>query len=105
MTAPTLTVPRTSAAAGGPRVLARGTVARGAGGRTICPECGADAVIGEACPGCRSFVAPEGVAGTLTVATVVAGRRVVVTAERTPEGRWCPGRLGHPRLATVPRQD
>jgi hypothetical protein len=86
----------------GPVVIARGVVARGAGGRTICTACGADAVIGEACPECRQLAAPEGLAGTLTVATSAAGRRLVVTVERTPEGRWAPRELGYrPRITRL----
>jgi hypothetical protein len=84
----------------GPVVIARGVIARGAGGRTICTACGADAVIGEACPECRQLAAPEGLAGTLTVATSAAGRRVVVTVERTPEGGWTPRELGRCRVIT-----
>lgn len=80
----------------GPLVLARGVVARGAGAATTCPECGQDAVTGQACPECGQLAAPEGWTGVLTVATSIGGRRQVVTVERTPEGRWAPAELGRP---------
>jgi hypothetical protein len=79
----------------GPVILVRGVVARGAGCRDVCSECGyGPVVVGQACPDCRQVAAPEGVAGTLTVATSIGGHRQVVTVERSPEGGWVPVTLG-----------
>jgi len=68
-------------------------MARGAGVQDICHECGGNVVVGETCGECGQLAAPDGLAGTLTVATSVAGRRRVVTVERAPEGGWCPVRI------------
>jgi len=57
----------------------------------ICHECGGNVVVGETCGECGQLAAPDGLAGTLTVATSVAGRRRVVTVERGARGRVVPG--------------
>jgi hypothetical protein len=84
-----------------PEVVARWTVAADAGTEGACDECGTPAVIGQQCPTCRQLVDPRGPLGRLAVATVIAGRRTVVIAERTPAGGWAPVRRWTPEPRTA----
>jgi hypothetical protein len=86
-----------------PVVVRRWCGARGAGAPGMCSSCGGAAVTGEPCPTCGELAAPLGLAGHLEVLTTIAGRRRLVTLERSPEGGWEPLAIGRQAIGRQAR--